>query len=389
MTTAAAPLPSAQARRWQLIAIMALFALCGALFLYLVGRDALAERNTFQFFADSNTYHRIYSGEQWLANDALLSVSDNYLGPLLVLRALGGNEYLVMLLNVTLFYYSVVRIAALLSLDPVRVALLLLVSPLTISSLLSVNKEIFVLPFVACALAAYVRRSPAMLLVALGVSVLIRWQMSAFFLALVGIELVPPLRRRRLLALTLLLLALSAVYLQLHELFAPVLDVVARSILDDPDQGSGTFARLLDWQDRGFYWVVFPLKAMHLLFAKGLRVTQAFNPTGVYNDVFVGLHSTATIVVFLRLLRGRRFTLRSDLVFASVVFLAVFCISPVYAPRYLYPAYVAWVLVLAGARDALRPGGAADRSVRKRQSPPPAAAPLPTLAAASAEFRGG
>jgi hypothetical protein len=341
-------------RSAQLALVLGCVTVLSAAFLLTVGSDALADRNPFQFFADSRTYMRIYAGEQSLANDALLSVSDNYVGPLLVLRIMRGNIYLVMLFNVVLFWLSTLTITAALRLDPLKVGGLLLLSPLTISSLLSVNKEIFVLPFMALAILGYTRRSWTTLLLALGASVLVRWQLTAFFLiALAASTPIGRVGRRRVLVILLLLGLSSAAYLLLSNVFAAVIAVVERSVLEDFDQGSGLFTVLNAYQQRGLYFLVFPLKAAHLLFALGLRVDRFLHPTNIYNDLFVGLHCTVTLVALLGLISRRLLTLRSDLIFASLMFLVVFCLSPIYAPRYLYPVFVTWVLVLSGAPFAL------------------------------------
>ena len=333
----------------RLLLLLACGAVLAATFLFTIGNDALSGRNAFQFFADSRTYMRIYAGDEFLANDALLSVSDNYVGPLLVLRALHGNIYLVMAFNITLFWLSVVGVTHVLRLDALRVGVVLLLSPLTVSSLLSVNKEIFVLPFMALAIAGYVRRSVVLFIAAFAASLLIRWQVTAFFLILLGVSLPWRMLRHRALIVVALLGASSVAYLLLSEVFAAVIAVVERSVLDDFDQGSGLFTVLNGLQQRGAYFLVFPLKAAHLLFALGLRLDHIMRPTNVYNDIFVGLHCSVTLVVFVAMLRRGLVTLRSDLMYAAILFLVVFCLSPIYAPRYLYPVYVVWVLMLSGA----------------------------------------
>ncbi len=128
---------------------MAVFALGGAVNLtWLSARVRLTNR-IYSVYADSNTYINFYNGFANAFSDELLGVSTNYLGPLLVQPLLQGNIYLVMLLNVYLFTHSIIHIARLLGLDPLKVTLILLLSPLMISTLLSVNKEIFLFPFLA------------------------------------------------------------------------------------------------------------------------------------------------------------------------------------------------------------------------------------------------
>ena len=132
-----------------------------------------------------------------------------------------------------------------------------------------------------------------------------------------------------------------------------MITLVDKAVLEDSDPGNGSFTALLTYQGQGLYFLVFPVKALHLLFAMGLRLDRLLNPRSVYNDIFVVLHCAATLVVFLTMIRRKMFTLRSDLIFLSCVFLAVFCLTPVYAPRYLYPVYVVWVFVVVGARQTI------------------------------------
>src|SRR5690606_28937993 len=78
-----------------------------------------------------------------------------------------------------------------LKLNPVNVGALLLISPMTVSTLLSVNKEIFLFPFIAFALHGYMRRSVLAMLIALGLSVLSRWQLTVFYLFMLAISATP------------------------------------------------------------------------------------------------------------------------------------------------------------------------------------------------------
>lgn len=332
--------------------LMALFAAGAAVFLFFIGQDALNEQHAFQFFADSNTYHQIYAAGLVSFDGELIGVASNYAGPLLVLEILAGNIYLIMLLNTVLFSVSILRTSSLLRLNPLKLAALLLLSPLTISTLLSVNKEIFVFPFIALALAGYMRRSFTAVILALLVSMLVRWQLTAFYVVMLAIS--GPIRvARRGTVLLALLMALSALYALAQTWLAPVVAAAELSIENYDEGGSGLFEAMLAYQKEGLYFLLFPVKAAHLLFSLGLRFDKFFNPVDVYNDLFIALHCTSTLLVFLLLLRKRRFTLNADLIFATAVFLSIFCLSPIFAPRYLFPVFVTWVLVLVGAPQSL------------------------------------
>lgn len=341
-------------------ALMALFAASAAVFLATIGQDALAERHPFQFFADSNTYHQIYAGDMVSFDGALVGVAANYVGPLLVLEALRGNVYLVMLLNTLVFAWSVQRIARLLGIEPMKLALLLMVSPLTVSSLLSVNKEIFAFPFIALALTGYMRRSVSAVILAFAASILVRWQLTGFYVLMLLLSGPARIFSRRTVLIGLLLGA-SAFYSLTQSYLEPVVAFVEVSIENYEEAGSGLFEAVLEYQKQGWYFLAFPVKAAHLLFGMGLKVDKMLSPVNIYNDLFVALHCAVTLGVFVMIVRRRRLYLRSDLVFASAVFLAVFCLTPVFAPRYLHPVFVLWVLVLAGA-PALLPRRALRRS---------------------------
>lgn len=332
------------------------YILAGAVFLLLVGADALAGNHQFQFFADSSTYLRTFADRSVLGGEPLVGVAANYLGPMLLLRLVGGDIYLVLCVNVVMFVLSVASIARQLGLSSLKIAGLLALSPLTLSSLLSVNKEILTFPFLALALSAYRRKSIVLAALALAVAFLSRWQFALFGVVLLFASGSFVLVRSRLLRVGGLLAASSVAYLAMKDFFSPVIAVVERALELETHKGSGSFAMLLAVQDLGLYLLIFPLKAAHLLFAMGLRFDRLFNPGNVYNDFFIVMHCFATLVVCVLVVRARRFTLRHDFVFSSIIFLAVFCLSPIYSPRYLYPVFVAWVLVLAGAPADVRRG---------------------------------
>lgn len=338
----------------ELLLLMTVFAASAMAFLYLVGIDALNDKHPFQFFSDSNTYHRAYAGEMESFEGDLVSINGNYLGPLMVLALVGGNPYLAMLFNVAIFYCSLLWITAQLKLNPVRVGALLMLSPMTISTLLSVNKEIFLFPFIAFALHGYMRRSATAVLIALALSILARWQLTAFYLIMLLLTATPVrVFRSRVTVLVWALAGASVMYLLLQQWIEPVIAAVEANLETYDGGGSGLFERFLELQKQGLYFLIFPFKAAHLLFASAIRLRQ-IDAENIYNNLFVAAHCLAALLIFGCLVLKRRLTLKSDLLFASVMFLAVFCLSPIYAPRYLYTVYAMWVLVLAGAPQVLR-----------------------------------
>jgi len=328
------------------VAAIALLAVLGAVFLATVGIDALELRNDFQFSDSSTTYHEVARGEIDLESlGDVISISGNFLGPLIVIRLAGDNYYAILVLNSALLAFSVVSLARSLRLDAPKFLLVLLLNPITVSSTLSVNKEILAIAMVALLVRFYSTRSLPVLGLAMLMSVLVRWQMTMLLVVTLALlSRINPIRERRVTTLVVLLATLSLVYLLLEETLAPVRvnfqDAAAQY------EGSGAFELLMNLQDLGWYWAIFPLKAAHLLFASGLRFDRLIAPTNSYNDGWQLLHSTSMLILFLVLVRRGRFTTRNDLVYLSLIYIAVFAITPIYAPRYFYPVYVFWAAAL-------------------------------------------
>jgi hypothetical protein len=330
------------------VLLMIVYSIFAAFFLLLIGEDALRGDHPFQYFADSITYIATYEGNAETANGKLVGIDSNYLGPLTLLGLVGGNNYLVMLANVYMFTHSVSHVCKLLGLNSLKVGVLLLLSPITFSSLLSVNKEIFLFPFLAFALDGYMRRRLLTTVMALAASVLVRWQLTGFFLMIVGIAQVRMVKSRQTVLMGVLL-SISGVYLAIGELITPILAYVQNSFDTYDGGGSGLFEMVIGYQNKGLYFLVFPIKALHLLFGMGLKLDRLFVPLEIYNDLFIGGHCLVALLVFCNLIKGRKLSLESDLMYASVLFLAVFSVTPVFAPRYLYLVFILWVLVMAGA----------------------------------------
>jgi hypothetical protein len=344
---------------------MLLVALFGAVFLAAVGIDALEGRNEWQFYADSSTYHELARGSLVGVEEAgdLVTVAANFIGPLAILRLAGENYYAVLAINAVLMLLAITSIAKTLQFDPLRYGALLFVNPLTVSSLLSVNKEVLSLVVVALLLRALAKRSVLLLACAAAASLLVRWQlMLALFVIAAMIALAPPEGHRRSLLIALLII-LSVVYVALLPVFEPIRATFELSASEY--EGSGAYEWLVGMQESGAYWLVFPLKAAHLLFGLGLRFDRLVTPSNTYNDVWQLLHSTTMLVMFVALWRGGRIRLDNDIIFISVVYIAIFALSPIYSPRYFYVVYLLWTAALACPTRIIRFPRTSSRSRRR------------------------
>ncbi|WIW95945.1 hypothetical protein [Altererythrobacter rubellus] len=325
------------------IVLGAILFFMGSIFLKTVGYDAIFNNSFFQFFADSNTYHELYETKSYDVA-SLIGVQNNLVGPLLILSIAQGNLYAVLFQNIIIFIASIILICKSYSINTSKTAILiLLLSPMMVSSLLSVNKEI--ISFLVISIIIYSLRFQKVqyFAIALIISLMVRWQMSAFCILLAIAVLLKNYRRVYFTLLMLILLSLIFYYSQ--SFLSPVLDRVDFYNLQYTD-GSGVFEALGELQKNGFYFIVSALKAAHLLFSMGTKLSQIINPYNFYNDTIQGLHSLSNIFLFFLLLVRRKIDINNDLIFISIIYCAVFCLTPVYAPRYLFPVTILWILAL-------------------------------------------
>ncbi len=354
-TIVTSPAPRTERRTLRLgvaLVLLCAIAVGGAVFLATIGIDALEGKNEFQFFADSGTYHAVARGDVVGIEELneLIGIVGNFLGPLMIVKLAGGNYYAILVINCVLFFWSLVLITRALRIDAPRLMLFLFLNPMTVSSLLSVNKEILSIVFVALLVSALARRSLVALALAAALSVLVRWQLTLFIVGLLAtISPLNPLRARRGWTIIAILVTLSALYAATLDVIEPVRMTFESSA--EEYEGSGFYAALVGYQDRGLYWLIFPAKAASLLFALGLRIDRLVAPDNIYNDVWQLLHSTTMLVTFVLVWRRRRLTLANDLVFVSAVYIALFTLSPIYTPRYFYAAFVLWAIALAADSD--------------------------------------
>lgn len=323
-----------------------LYAALAVMFYFVAGRDALDGVIDFQFYADSLTYEKAYLESSFSSVSDMVSVGNNYLGPLLLLEAVGGSRILVLFVNILILFWSIRLIG---KGDDARLGtmvFLLFLSPITFFSLISINKEIISMLAMAFMVAWVRRRRLGYVVLCLLCSFFVRWQFTVFVL-LVFISFSPLnfLRYRRGWYLAILLVSLSVVYKLMLGYFSGITDIAEMGGMQN--EGTGLYTQFIRLQNEGLYFLIFVPKALHAMYGLIFKADHLLSPVDFYNDFVVTLHCIAAFLVFcLVILRGK-LRLSDDLVFISVMYCAVFVLSPIYAPRYFYPVFFLLCLVLS------------------------------------------
>jgi hypothetical protein len=326
-----------------------LYSLASLAAFLLVALPVLQGELHLKFYADTLTYERLARSIP-LSFD-LIQVGANLFGPVFVLKTLGSDRFLVYLFNLACLAAAFTVVVRSFSLDRVQFLFYLTLTPLVFTSLLSINKEIVAVAATAFFASYYRSGRRWQLAVALVASFLVRWQMTLFMLVFMAMASpINPVRRRRLLSVTLLTLAISVAYVQNLDTFER-LNQLALIGAREYIEGSGLYGQFIAVQNKYGYFLVFLPKTLHQMLGLLTRVDRVTDVQHFFNNDVMFFHSLATLVLLTVALWRRRIRLDLDPVYIAVVYAAVFALSPIFAPRYFLPVYVLLALALALRRE--------------------------------------
>jgi hypothetical protein len=311
----------------------------------LVALPVLRREMHLQFYADTPTYERL-ARTMPLSFD-LIQVGANLFGPVLILKTLGGDRFLVYLFNVACLTAAFAIVVRTFPVNRLQFLFYLTLTPLVFTSLLSINKEIVAVAATAFFAAYYQSGRRWQLVVGLVASFLVRWQMTLFMLVFIAMASpINPVRRRRLLSIVLLTLAISVAYVHNLDTFQRI-DQVASLAGRQEVEGSGLYGVFLSVQNAYGYVLVFLPKTLHQMIGPLARLDNVTQVQDFFNNDVILFHSVATLGLLLLALWRRRIRLDLDPIYMAVVYAAVFGLSPIFAPRYFLPIYVLVAIALS------------------------------------------
>ena len=229
---------------WKLIA----YIIFCFIFLLVFGIRAVKGEIDFECYADSETYLEIADDSKWTL-DKILLIQPNVLGPTLILRLVNSSFFIVYLMN-TFIVFSLYRILIkYYNIDRSVLFFYILISPLFFSSLILINKEMISLMAMALLFMFMKSRNYLHLLLAILVSLLVRWQMALF------VVLIPILwgnlnflRRFKIVTLVVFLVGISFAYYSNLDKFQHINDVLEMA-KGEKGGGSGVFFTFVDIQN--------------------------------------------------------------------------------------------------------------------------------------------
>lgn len=327
--------------------IIVIYFALAIVYFYFMGDKMLNEETFFRFFADSSTYEEASVELKNLSLLQLFAINPNYFGPLTILRIVDGSRWGVLTLNILVFILCLKLFYMAFPLRKYLFVSILLLNPITFSSLLSINKEIFSILTVALLVYGRKNRKILPIFACLLLSFFVRWQFTLVIITF--LLMVSPLnvfRNRRFLSLSFLLIAVSILFDQFSSTIFSNATEVGISGGEQWD-GSGLWGRLLDVQTSGGYFLVFFVKILHSMFGLLSYFYKIFDPPEFYNYVVVMLHSFFMLIIFIYAFIRRKLDIGNELLYIGLIYLIIFGLTPIYAPRYFYPVYVLLCILVA------------------------------------------
>jgi hypothetical protein len=322
------------------------------LFLLFIGIDAVEGKIDFEFYADSETYL-----ENVQTNDSisdLLEKNPNLLGPSLILKLFNSSYFLVFLLHYLIVFYFVNSLYKLYAIKIKMLFLFLLISPIFFSSVLTINKEIISVLVITFLINYFKNRSIFLLIFAILVSFLVRWQMALFVSsAIIILNNINFLKRNKIVTLTFFLIGVSIIY-SLNQSSFENINRIAEIGQEGSTEGSGFFSVLIEIQNSGpfGYFIVFLPKTLFLLLGSIARYYNFFDFTNLYNNVFVFSQSVVNAIIIFMLIKNR-VSMNNIFLFLGITYCIIFSLSPIFSPRYFFPAYIYFVLALSSTSSPI------------------------------------
>lgn len=301
---------------------------------------SLDGRSDAHIAADSSTYmlfaQALHEGTVNPYIAASLATFPNNLWMPVLIAYLLKSAGAIVVLNLAILFLSIYLLKKTFVFSGKVFTLLLILNATTTISLLSVNKEVIDLFVISVLFFGYYRRLKSVLMFAVLVAILSRFEVALVLLLFLTLNSrLNPLRKRRGLNLSILLLGLSI-----------TIPLFATKILASrfEEASSGGAIILLNFLETHYlYFLAVVPKVAENFFGSVLNpagLTSLLNSSDVANSWILFLNNLATGILCWILWRKRAVSLRSDIVYMAALGCLLMAAAAVIQPRYFYFVYV-------------------------------------------------
>ena len=335
---------------WLLFGVLGCFV---TISFFVYGLPSLRGELSVALYADTHTYEDAATGRIYVPE--LISTTSNLFGPVLIFDALGHNRVAVFFFNLAVAAVGIYYLTTRENIMRVRLFFLLSTSSVFIFSFYGVNKEILIFT-VSIMVYLFVRTNIfTYIAVALVLSIFIRWQMTIFCVLILIFWTVPIIKKNRKFSIIGLLASFSLVIGDGTQGALAHVNEVADlgSIAESGSGASGLFSLMLGIQNSYGYIIIFIPKTAMLLFGLIARFDLSRVADDFWNYFVIMFQSIQNLLVFGYLFMKGKIRLENDIFFIMIIYCALFSITPIFGPRYLYPVSIWAILSCCKIEDFL------------------------------------
>jgi hypothetical protein len=308
-----------------------------------VAEPALNGSIELRVWADAPSYEDAAANYDDLSE--LVTIVNNYIGPVLIIKLLNNDYFYIYLLNCLIFIISYFILSKDANIDSSKLLVYLIINPMLFISLMSVNKEIVSLLFIALLISYLKNKKLTYLVLCFFVSFIVRWQLTLFLLIYLALTS-PLINIYRFKTLCIFVLIISAAYIFISQELG-VFEDTANLFADIDTRGSGLFVLLNKVQATYGYYIVVVPKTFQNLFGGITRISSMFDWSDFYNNFIVLWQSIYLSVTAALLVIRRKFDMNNDIFYLAVVYCALFAISPIIQIRYFFVISIIFAVLLS------------------------------------------
>lgn len=315
-----------------------------------IGKDYY-NNDSYTFDADSYTYNNI-SNIQDDRTIVLISLNQNLLGPIGILYILNNNNFLVLLFNITIFIWSLISLSKILnSKQAFFFNLLIFLNPLTLSSLLTINKEIFTF----CSVINYIlyafKKERKYLIISAFFAFISRWQMFAVLTIIYLFHRINKTYKiKKTTLLLLLILLINIIYpIFLKNIFG---SIYTSGTFDTQSENFGGILLIFNWLQDHYLFVISLIPKIlanyfgNFISIKNIFLLKTYTNFDMYNYIFLPIHQFLFFLIFLFILKKKKFQLNNNIILFAIIYSILFSISSFIQYRYFYPLFIIYSYVL-------------------------------------------
>lgn len=265
---------------------------------------------------------------------ALYTFPNTFWAPVLLALAL-KSTFAIVIADYVMFFASLLLLKKRFSFSAGVFLGLLLLNPTTTISLLSVNKEIIDMLSMSMFLYSRRTRHSGVLFASLMLALVNRYEVCAVMLLFLLVESrLNPLRQRRFMTVAALIIAL--------DVFLPLFASNVLAARFEEASGAGIVAWLDALEMHYLYFVAVIPKIAQNLFGELFNISgwKTYSISDLANSYILWFNNLAYAIVFIVLARKRLLTIRSSIIYLSILGASLMAVALVIQPRYFYFIYV-------------------------------------------------